>query len=685
MRKQLAVLLALALVASACVRTSDVGGNRPVTVGAIGATALTLFDSCDDYLDYARAEAIARVTAYGLDGYGYYGGGFGVDDVAVLEREESAPATTVAASSESSGQADAALGSDGGGGDFSESNVQVAGIDEPDLVKTDGERIFVLANGSLYVLNTDGDLLGSQRLEIWTESMFIYEDTVVVFSSDWGSYRGFGAGSPITEVLMLDVSDPSDISIVERLRVDGSQVSARLIDNQMRLVVSAVPLGFEWVYPQGSGLRSESAALEANKKLIEDSTVDNWLPYYVHTGPAGDTEGVLVQCSNAFHPSQFSGFELLTIVTLDLSKGLVPETSTGLMAGGSTLYATADSMYIAQQRWIDWSEESPDVEGITTDIHAFDTAGEVVTYRASGSVPGFLLNQFAMDEYQGDLRVASTRTPEWFGRGESDSVVSVLREDEGELAVIGSVEGLGVTEQIRSVRFLGPLGYVVTFRQTDPLYVIDLSDPTGPEVKGELKINGYSAYLHPYGDGQIVGIGQDATDQGRTLGLQVSLFDVSDAESPVRTDALSLSNAYTEAEWNHLAVTAWRDRFFIPFERWGGEEVFFDDGEEPQIDETLIDEPFIFEFEAGLLVVEIADDGIRDVGRIQHPSNYFCWDEETGEVEFGSELADFCEPDYGGQIRRSLIIGDQIFTVSHTGIQSNDYETLATGVFTPFE
>jgi hypothetical protein len=681
-KKTVALILALAMVATACVRTSDIDGNRPVSVGAIGAAALTLFDDCDDYLEYARAEALKRVTAYGLEGYGYFG--FGGDDVAVLEREESvdesAPTTTAAAQSFDS--ADAALD---GGGDFSESNVQVSGVDEPDLVKTDGDRIFVLANGQLYVLDTAGAVLGSKSLEIWSESMFIYEDTVVVFSSDWSYHefgpefgRGYGPGSPITEVVMMDVSDPADIEIVERLRVDGAQVSARLIDSTMRLVVNAAPLGFEWVYPEGSGLRAEGAAEEANRKLIEESTVDNWLPYYIHSGPAGDTQGVLVQCSNAFHPEEFSGFDLLTIVTLDLSQGLLPETSTGLMAGGSTLYATADSIYVAQQRWIDWSEESPDVDGITTDIHAFDSSDDTVVYRASGSVPGFLLNQFAMDEWQGDLRVATTRTPQWFGSGEqSDSVVSVLRADDGELNVIGSVEGLGVTEQIRSVRFLGPLGYVVTFRQTDPLYVVDLSDPTTPEVKGELKINGYSAYLHPYGDGQLVGIGQDATEQGRTLGLQVSLFDVTDSEAPTRTDALSLSNAYTEAEWNHLAVTAWRDRFFVPFQRWGGEEVFIDD--------SVTDEPFFFDFEVGLLVVEVSDSGIRDLGRIQHPTNYFCWDEETGEVEFGSELADFCEPDYGGQIRRTLIIGDQIFSVSASGIQANDWATLEPGVFTPFD
>ncbi len=668
MTRKLTLILAVALVASACARTTEVGTNiRPITATALGEAALTVFDSCDDYLDYARTEALARVTPYGLEGYGYYGGPERFDDFAM---EEMATTTAVADSTaEGAGRI--------AGGDFSQSNVQVAGIDEPDLVKTDGERIYVLANGALHVVNTSGDLLGSLTLERWSELMFIHEDRVVVFASEWGGgFRGFAPsyGSPVTEVLLIDASDAASMEITERLRVDGSQVSARLIDDRVRLVVNAPPLGLEWAFPQGSGLRAERDALEANKKIIEASTVDNWLPYFVHEGAGTESEGVLVECANAYHPEQFSGFELLTIVTIDLSQGLVPVSSTGLMAGGSEIYATADSLYVAQQRWIDWSSEQPDIEGITTDIHAFDTGTDTVVYQASGSVPGFLLNQFAMDEYQGDLRVASTRTPEWFGPGDSDSLVSVLRRDGGGLEVIGQVEGLGVTEQIRSVRFIGRLGYVVTFRQTDPLYVVDLTEPTNPVVKGELKINGYSAYLHPYGDGQLVGIGQDATDQGRTLGLQVSLFDVTNSQDPTRLDALSLANAYTEVEWNHLAVTAWNDRFFIPFERWG----------EPD-DSIAPGEPWISTYETGLLVVDVAQNGIRDVGRISHPSSYYCWDEETGaEVDFGDAAADFCEPQWGAQIRRSLIIGDDIFTVSSRGVQSNDYTTLATGVFTPF-
>ena len=122
--------------------------------------------------------------------------------------------------------------------------------------------------------------------------------------------------------------------------------------------------------------------------------------------------------------------------------------------------------------------------------------------------------------------------------------------------MIGSVGGLGKTEQIRAVRFLGDTGYVVTFRQTDPLYVIDLTDPANPVLDGELKIPGYSAYLHPVGDGLLLGVGQDATDSGQTLGTQLSLFDVSDPTNPQQIDTLAIGGS-SEVEWDHKAFLYW--------------------------------------------------------------------------------------------------------------------------------
>ena len=200
-----------------------------------------------------------------------------------------------------------------------------------------------------------------------------------------------------------------------------------------------------------------------------------------------------------------------------MTEAIDVESVASVMSGGDTVYASTDRLYVANHRWIDSDDE--EISGLTTHIHRFGMGGpEGPVYEASGSVEGFLLDQFAMSEHDGYLRVASTSAPPWWRSDEEpDSRVDVLERNGRELRVVGSVGGLGRGERIYAVRFMGDVGYVVTFRETDPLYTIDLSDPHDPEVVGELKILGYSAYLHPIGDGLLLGVGQDADEEGRVM------------------------------------------------------------------------------------------------------------------------------------------------------------------------
>ncbi len=230
-------------------------------------------------------------------------------------------------------------------------------------------------------------------------------------------------------------------------------------------------------------------------------------------------------------------------------------------------------------------------------MHAFATGrGAPPRYLATGEVEGTLLNQFAMDEHDGRLRVATTTEPVWgpvggpadgtvdavpqsaenWGRTPArtparavrrESFVTVLEQSGDRLVRVGRVGGLGPEESIRSVRFLGPVGYVVTFRQTDPLYVVDLSDPKAPRVAGELKIPGYSAYLHPVGPGLVLGVGRDGTRSGQILGLQMSLFDVSDPARPRRVSQVALPGSWSDAEGDHHAFTYAGGTAFVPFAR----------------------------------------------------------------------------------------------------------------------
>jgi uncharacterized secreted protein with C-terminal beta-propeller domain len=263
------------------------------------------------------------------------------------------------------------------------------------------------------------------------------------------------------------------------------------------------------------------------------------------------------------------------------------------------------------------------------------------TYRASGAVPGHLLSQWAMSEDGGVLRVASTDVPSWWDgdpRRDSESFVTALAERDGRLVRVGAVGGIGRGERIYAVRFMGPVGYVVTFREMDPLAVVDLSDPTLPTVRGELHLPGYSAYLHPVGDGLLLGVGQDASAEGRALGTQVSLFDVSDPARPTRVRHLSLGRGWSEAESDHHAFLYWpaTGLLVLPFQGEAG-----------------------FSGAVGLCVA--ATGPIAEVGRVAHP---------------GTEAGD--------PVRRSLVVGTTLYTVSERGVMASALDTLAPRGWTPF-
>lgn len=540
------------------------------------AAALEPVDSCETLLDYFVEQALDQVGPWGLDGHrGWY---------------------TVA--EETAAAADGGEDTSGSGGsEPSSTNVQVEGVDEGDIVKAQGSFLYVLSSGRLLTFSTaDGTIaeLGALQIsEHWgADQMLLDGDHLVVVSAGFDRpvlpVDGVASdiapvGSHLAEVALVDVSDPTRPSVRRKLTLDGTVVTTRLVDGHLRVVLEASPVGLEFTHPQGSGLRAERAATERNRQVIRDSTIENWLPYYVSDGGA---EGTVMSCGDVLVPPEPSGLGTLSILDFDLSQGIDRWQTASVVASGSTVYANVDRTYVATQRWIDPAtiESDEAFGGEITRIHRFDTPVEGdLTYVASGEVEGFLLNQFAMDEHESHLRVASTNAPSWWsgGGGESESMVTVLAAEGDELETVGMVGDLGPTETIRAVRFMGPVGYVVTFRQTDPLYVIDLSDPTAPVVTGELKIPGYSAYLHPVEEGRLLGIGQDADPEtGIVHGLQISLFDVSDATAPSRLDTFATepfgdgpeSQVWSPVEGDHKAFTLAGGLGFVPYEGWSWSE-----------------------------------------------------------------------------------------------------------------
>ncbi len=678
MKRFTIAVAALVVLAAACSSTPEstttsIGGStRPPIQATTVSYGLQTFDACEDFLDYVKGHAVDMVGPWGFE-YGYYGGGFFRGDV-VLESavatdgsvDFGAPATTAASSS--------ALQQ---GVDYSGTNIQELGVDEPDIIKTDGEKIVAVSGNELYIIDVTGAeprLAGQTTIEAgWASDLFLAGDRVLVMAngdvyatpildSGFGDVAEAYYPTPVTTLIEIDISDIENPRVERTLFVDGAKVSARMVGDSVRLVISSMPTGLQFKYPETNGLKAERDAEAYNKQVIKDSTIDNWVPYFVLENASGRVidEGSLLECSVAHHPEEFSGLEMLSVLTIDIANDLNIDDAVGVLAAGDIVYASTDAMYIASAAWRNWDTfEDGDTEDAindyTTDIHKFDISDPAnTTYVATGRVTGFMLSQWSMSEYEGNLRVATTTSPDWWwgGGDESESFVTVLEEQDGELVEMGKIGGLGKGERIYSVRFIDEVGYVVTFRQTDPLYTIDLSNPTDPRVVGELKILGYSAYLHPVGDGLLLGVGQDATDQGRTLGTQISLFDVSDPANPVRVQNYTFDNGYSSVEYDHRAFLHWpaTGLTVVPVAAWSWDE------------ETGEESGFV-----GAIAIKATADGIEEIGRITH-----------GENKAAEEYW------WAPSIERSMVIGDSLYTYSYEGVLQSDLETIEPGGYVGF-
>ncbi len=695
----------------------DDGDDFSIGSPNVRLASLTPFGACTELEDYVKEHALEQVTPYGL------GGGYPMEMFDVVATEEAA-ADTAGDPAPMAMMADGANVRDsdtsGGSGpmdvDFSGTNVAVAGVDEPDIVKTDGRILYTSVDDRIRAL----DISGAQPVELgqlalegepWGRELLLAGDRLLVLGTAFTEGRpgmpmpiegdgGIGdarlsimpIGSSTATLTLVDVSDPADMRVLETLTLEGQYLSARLVDGIARVVVRAEPVALPFVYPQTGGLQAEEEALERNREVIRSSTAEQWLPYYIHTrvdgervdgervdgervdGERGDgdggerTEGTLLDCESVHRPGEFSGFGTINVLSIDPAQDLRPDGATAVLAGGETIAASADRLYVATNRWTPVAMSGTAIddrviasEELSTEVHAFDITQPTARYVASGSVPGHLLNQFSMSEHEGLLRIATTENPSWGGDEPQESRVAVLAERGDALQEIGAVGGLGRDERIYAVRFLGEIAYVVTFRETDPLYTVDLSDPTAPRVRGELKIPGFSSYLHPLGDGLLLGVGQDATEDGMILGAQISLFDVSDLDNPQRISTLSLGEqSSTDAEYDHRAFLYWPSTGLgvLPVQRWGWDEKT----QTEDIDSAAVG----FVAEGGAL---------REVGRASHL--------EPPAVQ---DAAERTNPDmaYRSSIRRSVVTGDSLITISERGLLISDLDSFTPSGFAAF-
>ncbi|MBB4939659.1 putative secreted protein with C-terminal beta-propeller domain [Streptosporangium album] len=687
-----AVTLAAALLATGCEQVgTETGASRTAPVD-LGNIKLVSYNGCDDMLAGLRAAAAEKVGPWGLGG----------PQIMYMEaRSDVATARSKVAAPE-----------------HSTTNTHEAGVDEPDLVKTDGNRVITVNRGVLRVVDTaTRKVTGTLKLvnpeQAWAPAdLLVSGDRALVLFSG-GGIIPFGAmakraASPGPRYVLVDLSGKP--KVIGSLTPDGSHVDARMVGSTVRVVVRSQP---KIDFPDPGPDVSENERTRRNAETIAKAPIEAWLPTFETTDDKGATSTGKVTCDQVSHPAEYSGTSMLTVHSFDLSRGLTETSPISVAADGDTVYGTGSSLYVTSNpRW--WwprpieppavedtpsstaqppkitdtpysTAQPPDIEDTPsstaqapeveptpaeppvtptattepapdttatsveppeeTEIHRFDiTAPGAPRYVASGRVPGRLLNQYSLSEHEGHLRVATTST----AGQTSSSAVYVLKTDT--LNKVGEVGGLGDGERIYSVRFIGPVGYVVTFKQVDPLYILDLRDPADPRKTGELKITGYSAYLHPAGDGRLIGVGQEASEKGRTLGTQVSLFDVSDPANPRRLSQMFQKDSGTEAEWDPHAFLYWAKTGMavLPLTSWGGDE----------------------QGGAAALVLTIGGSAVTRTGTVTHPAP---------KVQGNSRLIA-----YDPGIRRSVVIGDSLWTVSDLGLKVSDMNGLADQAWIPF-
>lgn len=611
---------------------------------------LSAFPSCSSFVHYARRHALGELKTMGTPG-----------PVPVFPVR--GPATQTAPGAQVTPEAAPVAGQD-----YSTTNVQEEGVDEPDMVKTDGKTIFAVENQRLYAIDTRSDppkLLGSIAVDSYGSQLLLHGDTLLVLGSTPIVYAPgpvqpalapIYAGGGSATLMQVDVSDPSAMKVVKTMSVNGSYLDARMTGHSARVVFSAIPQAIPLLERVAQPPVAQPASgTTPQRKVIAKTTTPNWRPTYVlRRGRHGRTSRhALVRCTSIRRPVVFSGLDSLTVLTIDLDKGLDPVDSDGVMTDGQIVYGSPNNLYVATEKAIvEQLTDAPPPPSFT-EIHKFDVSDpDQTTYKGSGTVSGTLLNNYSMSEQDGFLRVASTELPLWWNADSQrpgQSFVSVLAQRGDSLATVGRVGNLGAGERIYAVRFIGDVGYVVTFRQVDPLYTVGLSDPEHPRVLGSLELLGYSAYLHPVGDKLLLGVGE-VSGQGHVQGTQLSLFDVSDPAKPTRIAQQQLgSSSSSSVEFDPHAFLWWEPSKLavLPVE-------IYDQNQQNGTTDNS------FTGAIGFHVTKA--DGIAEAGRITHPA-------QNG---------------YSPPLDRSLVIGDELFTVSATGVRASDLGTFADRGFAQF-
>ena len=563
--------------------------------------------------------------------------------------------------------------------DYSTTNIQVEGVDEADIIKNDGKYIYIVTNNKIVIVNA----YPAESMEILAEinesgvsNIFINNDKLITFSYKYED-------SQKTHIKIYDVSDRSDPELSEDISIDGNYVSSRMIGNYVYLVANKYVYFNDVILPTvyANGIAETISARDIYYFPHSDTSytftnilaVDvNSLEHNTETYLLGSSHNLYVSEDNIYLTIQkrLSSKDYFEDAVRDVIMPIVPgsikseiedildsdeefynkQPQIGSIveeySGSLTGIDKSDFDKELMERMEDFQLELSKRLEITY-VHKIEIDGLDVEYLGNGNVPGRVLNQFSMDEYKGYFRIATTTGNSW---GSSQSSLNHMYVLDKDLELVGSVDDLAKGERIYSVRFMGEKAYMVTFRQVDPLFIVDLSNPKNPEVLGELKVTGYSSYLHPLDEDHIIGIGMEATEQGRTTGVKIAVFDVSDPQNPIERAKYEVEGKYSSSNalYDHKAFLYDKTRELLVLPLSYTEEWQNGDGDKK------------YEHWQGAFVFHLDVDYIDLRGKITHKPN----SDEEGYY-------------YGPYaVQRSLYMDDTLYTISRSIVKANDLEDL---------
>lgn len=505
--------------------------------------------------------------------------------------------------------------------EYSTTNTQVKGIDEADIVKTDGEYIYYISKNKLVIVKAGTDLKIVSEIEyinveneyINPQEMYIDGNKLIMIVTKGNASRFFGCYDMLyetgttTKAITYDITKKEKPVVYKEFEIEGSYITSRMANHTMYLIAN------KYIPYNNEEIKQE----DLMQKYTDSTKGEN---QYIDLAKVG-------------YVKDYPDNSYLNIVAFDTQTKREAEINT-ILGAGNNVYMNGNNIYVTKTDYsFRTNEESKTI------IYKFEINRTKIKYIAEAKVPGSIINQYSMDEYNGNFRIATTK---------SSKIINNLYILNSNLEQIGKIENIAEGENIYSVRFMGDKGYVVTFKQVDPLFVIDLKEPTQPKMLGELKIPGYSTYMHPYDETHIIGFGQDTQAKGSNVeitGMKMAIFDVTDPTNPQELFSTKIGDigTYSTILYNPKALLFSKEKNILAF------PITINEATKTSSRSNLT-------FQGAIVYSIDLTNGFTEKGRIAH-------------MEITNGYKDY---DYKQEVERIIYIDNDLYTLSPGTIKRTD-------------